>query len=53
LKPRKKDEEEGKDERIECQRKDLLRNPRYEKESKKDHIKEEKSWKILHGDDDE
>jgi hypothetical protein len=53
LKPRKKNEKEGKDQRIERERKDLLWNPRYKKKSEEDHIKEEKPWKMPQGDDDE
>jgi hypothetical protein len=53
LKPRKKDKKNGKNERIESEWKYLRWNPRCEKKSEENQIKEKKSWKIPYGDDDE
>ena len=53
LKPRKKDEKKGKDERIKRKRKDLYWNPGYEIKTKEEDIKEEKSRKASHRNDSE
>jgi len=51
LKPRKKDEEKSKDERIEREGKDPHRNPGHEIKTKEEKIKEEKSRKNSDCDD--
>ena len=53
LKPGKKDEKNGKDKRIERERKDPERNLRGEIQNEEKDVKRKKSGKVSHGDDEE